>query len=423
MAALNELVRALRDKFEDCATSTAFSTIIRFIENYPATNAHTTSEAGVKKATQNAKNTRRNAPKTTRQSTVPPTTSSQQRAPQASEDPGEGPNSTSYADIARKGQQTTTKTRPREAETPKSLQNTLKPPKAIKITLRNPLKETPKDLIGKIKAGEGDSTAALLKALRPLSKRSLLAYPRDEKARETLLTTRGWLECLQAEIYTRDYYIVVHGIDSTMEMSEVANQLKAQNTSLTNLYQGFHVQWLGHKPKAKLSTIKIGFKHPDQANQVIQQGLVLNYEIKSAYKYRPLQRCHGCKQFGHKLTSCKTATRTSTTARKVYYREKDTLISTTFQARQDQVMEIDDLLDAEEEWTLVNGTHKRRIARPRGRPRLFERMDTSHGNIQGFLVPPQTPLAKEGTQQLSQTQTAAITREDNADTITVIGTQ
>ena len=42
----------------------------------------------------------------------------------------------------------------------------------------------------------------------------------------------------------------------------------------------------------------------------------------------------------------------------------------------------------EEEWVLVEGTQKRRQIAPkgRGRPKTFEKIDTSHGNIDKFVI-------------------------------------
>ena len=41
-----------------------------------------------------------------------------------------------------------------------------------------------------------------------------------------------------------------------------------------------------------------------------------------------------------------------------------------------------------EDWILVEGTQKRRQIAPkgRGRPKAFERVDNSHGNIEKFVV-------------------------------------
>ena len=58
------------------------------------------------------------------------------------------------------------------------------------MVLREPLKETPSELIKKIKAlDEGERTTSLIKAIRPLGKRLLLVYLKDQEAKETLLAS------------------------------------------------------------------------------------------------------------------------------------------------------------------------------------------------------------------------------------------
>jgi len=44
--------------------------------------------------------------------------------------------------------------------------------------------------------------------------------------------------------------------------------------------------------------------------------------------------------------------------------------------------------ETQEDWVLVEGTQKRRQIAPkgRGRPKAFERVDNSHGNIEKFVV-------------------------------------
>ena len=87
---------------------------------------------------------------------------------------------------------------------------------AIKVTLRNPLEETPKDLFDRISEQQGEIAKAII-AIRPISPRHLLIYPKDEKVRNQLLGIKGWLDSLQADITTRDYAIVVYGVNKALE--------------------------------------------------------------------------------------------------------------------------------------------------------------------------------------------------------------
>ena len=63
-----------------------------------------------------------------------------------------------------------------------------KPPKPLKIGLREPIQKTPKELIALIqeRAINGDRLIGLIKAFRLLSPKSLLVYPTTEAASEEL---------------------------------------------------------------------------------------------------------------------------------------------------------------------------------------------------------------------------------------------
>jgi ribosomal protein S15P/S13E len=147
MAALQELARALRENFKSETSTIQLIEILQFIDNYSKTSTQSSGEEGVEKPPQNAKITRKNASTTTRQTPSKTAQEAKQHSTQASTRPTEQRKETSYADIARKA----LKNSPTPIALPKSLQNTPKPPTTIKITLRNPLKETPKDLIDKIR--------------------------------------------------------------------------------------------------------------------------------------------------------------------------------------------------------------------------------------------------------------------------------
>lgn len=424
MAALQEIVRALRNNFPDVNTSIQLQEIIKFIENY--TKSITQSAGGEEKGKplQNAKITRQNA-STTRTGTHQATQESQPQSKagvqeQEQETRGKRQGLT-YANIVKNATGKGSKDTLKQKELPKSLQeDSQKKPATIKITLRAPLKETPKDLIDAIKATEGEQVATLIRAIRPINARHVLVYPRDERAREILLGTKGWLTTLQADIYSRDYPIVVYGIEKGEEPGKVLHRLQDQNTSIPGLFIGSWAQWLG-KRLTKMGAIKIGLKCPIQANKVIQEGLVLDYEIKSVRQYTPLKWCQSCQQLGHRQTKCPTVPKQRQQQygkQKTFYKEREEPISTTFQASQkdSQTMDIDETQDPQGEWTLVEGTQKRKMVKPRGRPRLFQRIDTSHGDIQGFLRQTLVQTPDPSTQDIS-------TVNIDVDTITIASTQ
>jgi hypothetical protein len=194
---------------------------------------------------------------------------------------------------------------------------------AIKVTLRKPLEETLKDLFDKVSKQQGEIAKAII-AIRPISPRHLLIYPRDEKAKNQLLGTKGWLDSLQADITTRDYTIVVYGVNKALEPEEVIRRLQEQNSP--GLFVGSWAKWIGQRP-IKTGAIRVALKCPIRANKAIQQGLILDYEILRVRQYIPTKRCQKCKQIGHTRAKC---TKNPRPMGKTFYKEKETTVSTTF---------------------------------------------------------------------------------------------
>lgn len=194
MGALRELARALRGTYTDESALIQLSEIIQFIQKHAETSAPQKTTKNTENPTNNAEKTRKNtlddAPRTTtntkqRERALP----GRERAPQGTP---------SYAEAAKRGvvptrksAKSTEKSTQKPVVLPQSLKNSQKQPKAIKITLRSPLRETPSELIAKIRVHEGgESIISLIKAIRPLNNYHLLIYPRDERAEETLRGTR-----------------------------------------------------------------------------------------------------------------------------------------------------------------------------------------------------------------------------------------
>ena len=176
MAALQELARALRNNFMDETITIQLSEILKFIDNQAKASAQSAEGKVVEKPPQNAKLTRKSAPETRQNTTQkPPKPKSKEAIPELSQQK-KGP---SYAEIAKEQPKKPPKPTTPPA-LPKSLQNRPNPPQPLKVVLRESLKETPSELINKIKAlDEGKRIIPLIKALKPLGKRLLLVYPRD----------------------------------------------------------------------------------------------------------------------------------------------------------------------------------------------------------------------------------------------------
>ena len=202
MASPQNIARTLRKKFGSEETIVKLSEILLFLESYQ----NNSSAAGKQKqqqmnrgTQQDASPTRRRACDTTRkthatqqtqQSPTPTTTTATTTTgkPQTTQEQSTKP---SYADIARKApkkpiqQPKPTKKAPVLPESIKLAPKALKP---LKIGLRDPIRDTPSELLLKIKdrAVNRERLASLIRAFRVLTPRTLLVYMTTEAAKEEL---------------------------------------------------------------------------------------------------------------------------------------------------------------------------------------------------------------------------------------------
>jgi hypothetical protein len=104
------------------------------------------------------------------------------------------------------------------------------------------------------------------------------------------------------------------------------------------------------------------------ANRAILRGITLNYEFKKVSQFIPRKRTPVKQQ------------------EKLFYKEKASKLPPKVVFRASS--EANEPYTQEEGWTLVEGTQKRRLATPkgRGRPKTFGKIDSSHGNIDKFVI-------------------------------------
>jgi len=305
----------------------------------------------------------------------------------------------SYAEIAQKASEQTPQQprKPKKARTlPESVKLAPKALKPLKIVLREPIKDLPNELILKIKdrAVNGDRLASLIKAFRILTPTSLLVYATTEAAREELSQNTSWLDAIHASFYTRYYSIVTYRIRRDIPIQDISRRIREQNPILEESLAS--ADWLG-KEKGPYGTLKVNITDPIVANRAILRGITLDYEFKKVSQYIPRRR------------------KPIEQREKLFYKEKTPKLppKVVFSA----AGESDTSRTQDEEWVLVEGTQKRRQIAPkgRGRPKTFERIDKSHGNIDKFILTTQiSPSVIPETQDLT-TDTQESVQSMNVD--------
>ena len=106
--------------------------------------------------------------------------------------------------------------------------------KPLKIVLREPIKNTPNELILQIKerAVNGERLTSLIKAFRILTPKTLLVYATTEAAREELSQNTSWLDAIHAFSYVRYYSIVIYRARRDIPIEEISQRIREQNPIL-----------------------------------------------------------------------------------------------------------------------------------------------------------------------------------------------
>ena len=123
------------------------------------------------------------------QSQATQATQNQNRATQATQNQSQKPKQRpSYADIAKKAPEKAPQQLKKTPTLPESVKQAPRALKPLKIGLREPIRNTPKEFIAFIqeRAVNGERLIGLIKAFRLLSPKTLLVYPTTEAAREEL---------------------------------------------------------------------------------------------------------------------------------------------------------------------------------------------------------------------------------------------
>jgi hypothetical protein len=112
------------------------------------------------------------------------------------------------------------------------------------------------------------------------------------------------------------YGVLAHGIrTSTMDMGrfeENRTQILQDNRPFIPQAEIRHIGWLTRDASAKpASTITIEFTKPEDANKIIDEGLIWQGEVFQCERYERqcrVKQCFKCQKYGHIGTQCKATT-------------------------------------------------------------------------------------------------------------------
>ena len=120
----------------------------------------------------------------------------------------------------------------------------------------------------------------------------------------------------QAMVRIPTYGVIVHGIrTSTLDIDKLEEnraQILQDNKPFIPQAEIKHVGWLTRNaPTKAASSITIEFTKAEDANKIIDEGLVWQGEVFQCERYERqcrLKQCYKCQKYGHIGTQCKAAT-------------------------------------------------------------------------------------------------------------------
>jgi hypothetical protein len=301
------------------------------------------------------------------------------------------PNGPSYATIAKEKGSTSRKDNKQQIKAkratttaPESLQHLPKVPRPIRAFFKDPetLLQPREAILAKISSAQ---QAQSIKAIQKVSMRTLLIYSMTTEAGTYLQqTTNEWLKEIGGESAKRLFSIVTHNIGQLVDLEELKTRIQTQNRLRKPILS---INRLG-----KSETIRIGLEDPLEANTLLKNGVLLDYEIKRAEIYAPKRPKHR---------------QTRPRGPKVFYREpKGANLSP--QSTQDTIgtQEPQDIEMGGDEWTLIESRKRKsteiETRKARGRPRFTDKRASNQQSLALYIGPEaafETPQSTPETPQ------------------------
>lgn len=229
-----------------------------------------------------------------------------------------------------------------------------------------------------------------------------------------------WVTRVGNGAYVRNptYCVLAHGIrTSTMEMDkfeEIRDNILQDNRPFIQRAEIKYVGWLTRNAVSKsASSVIIDFTKPEDANKIIDEGLVWQGELFQCERYERqcrLKQCFKCQKYGHIGTQCKATTACGYCAQEHSSRE------CPWKAQRDAIRKCGACSGAHEAWNQDCPTRKNEIARTKEayatRSQYHPVPETSGSTIQpGSMAA--TLRRRRSARDVNQPSEATATRESS----------
>jgi hypothetical protein len=150
-------------------------------------------------------------------------------------------------------------------------------------------------------------------AVRKLKSGDLAVHVNNSKTKRDMEETQEWAKRIApaAEVRKRTWPILIHAVRvadyGQNPCEENAKRIQKENERLHPGLKIASIRWLGHAEKKEFTSMIIEIESASQANRVLQEGIVMKYDLKSAEIYDHKSRitqCFKCQRYGHISTAC-----------------------------------------------------------------------------------------------------------------------
>jgi hypothetical protein len=162
-------------------------------------------------------------------------------------------------------------------------------------------------------AGEAQTTSGVI-AVRKLKSGDLAVHVNSSRAKKEMEETIKWVKRIApaAVVQKTTWPVLVHGVrvaDYPRSAGEKnARRIETENNRLHPGLKIKDIRWLGYvEGEKEYASLIMRIDSATQANRLIQEGVVMRYDLKNAETYDPKYRvtqCFKCQQYGHISPDC-----------------------------------------------------------------------------------------------------------------------
>jgi hypothetical protein len=155
-------------------------------------------------------------------------------------------------------------------------------------------------------------------AIRKLGSGDMILTMEDEQARTSWLTNSQWLETLGegARVKRREFAVMAHGIkvNQIQGQAQAIEEIYRQNPKLRGAVNIVRVTFTKKLLRSGRTTgpLIISVTEPEQANRLIDAGLIWQYELHDCEPFDGdcvITQCFKCYQYGHTGQRCRNTQR------------------------------------------------------------------------------------------------------------------